>query len=262
MSVLDRIAADTRTVVAERKRARPWPELRRAAEAAPPPGDFRAALQADGLGVIAEFKRRSPSRGWLAEGRDVGAVARAYAASGATCMSVLTETLHFAGRDADLRAAAEACDLPLLRKDFTLDLYQVHEARLIGASAILLIVRMIDDGFLGEALHAARELGLAALVEVHDQPELERALAARADLVGINNRNLDTFEVSLDTCLTLRSHLPEGVVAVAESGIHTRDDVAQVAAGGFDAMLIGEALVTAADPGRRLRELLGTGEPA
>lgn len=198
------------------------------------------------LALIAEIKRASPSRGPLAPGLDPAELARLYAAGGAAAISVLTDERFFQGSLDDLRRAAAAqTGLPLLRKEFVLDEYQVYEARAAGADALLLIAACLDAAQL-QALHSlAQELGLTALVEVHAADELERTLACGPRLVGVNNRNLQDFSVSLETCLALRRLIPAGVPVVAESGIHTRQDVQRLAAGGLQAMLVGESLVTA-----------------
>jgi indole-3-glycerol phosphate synthase len=207
--------------------------------------------------VIAEIKRCSPSRGPLREDLAVGSVAHSYEHNGAAALSVLTEQRFFGGTEADLRLARQSTDLPVLRKDFTIDEYQIREARQIGADAILLIVRILSDAQLRDYLRLAAELNLAALVEVHDHQELERAAACEAAIIGVNNRDLDTLAVSLAPALALRAEIPSGCVAVAESGIHARDDVRRLTDVGYDALLVGEILMRARDPGRKLAELLG-----
>jgi len=255
MDFLTQIVAHKRKEVALRRRERPLDQLRKAVSR--PPRDFAAALRKPGIAAIAEIKRRSPSQGPLCEELDVAAVARSYTHGGAAALSVLTDREFFGGSEEDLRLAGESIALPVLRKDFTIDGYQIHEARQLGADAILLIVRILGDDEIRRYLQAARELGLATLVEVHDETELGRAVDCGARIIGINNRNLDTFEVSLDTALRLKQDIPEGCIAVAESGIQTREDVARLAAAGYDAILVGEALMRAADPGAKLAELLG-----
>ena len=227
--------------------------LLEAAAAAAPPRPFRAALAAPGLSVIAEIKRRSPSRGDLAPGLDPALVAKSYEAGGAAALSVLTDERWFGGSASDLAAARAACDLPVLRKDFTVDARDVADARLMGADAVLLIVAALSDPELSSFRRLAAGLGMAALVEVHDEAELDRALAAGADIVGVNARDLRTFTVDRDLPARLRDRIPPGVVAVAESGVRGRADVPP----GFDAVLVGETLVTAADPVAALRELRG-----
>ena len=253
MSILRKIVEVKRREVAERQARRPLANL---SAPATPPRDFAAALQTPGVSAICEIKRRSPSKGLLRENLNVAEVARSYASSGAAAISVLTDEHFFSGSDDDLQTAATAAPLPLLRKDFTIDAYQIHEARAIGASAILLIVRILSDDQIREFARIADELGLATLVEVHDEPELQRALSCEARIIGINSRDLDTFEVSLDTTLELRKRVPAGRITIAESGIHTHDDVRRVADAGFDAILVGEALMKAPNPGVKLRQFL------
>ena len=227
----------------------------------PPARGFAAALRAKpgagaGPAVVAEIKRRSPSRGALAPGLVPGALAKAYAGAGATCLSVLTDSEFFGGSPGDLTEARAAVDLPVLRKDFTLRAADVCDARLMGADAVLLIVGALSPAELSELLALAGQVGLDALVEVHDVEEAERALGAGAELVGVNQRDLATFEVDTGLAVRVARHLPPGVLRVAESGIRTRDDVSRLAGAGFDAVLVGEALLRAADPGAALAELL------
>jgi indole-3-glycerol phosphate synthase len=205
--------------------------------------------------VIAELKKASPSRGVLAADFDPVALARVYAGNGAAAISVLTDEKYFQGRLELLGAVRRVVDVPLLRKDFTIDEYQVWEARAAGADAVLLIVGILEDPLLGELLAAANVLGLGALVEIHTAAELERALAAGAGVIGINNRDLRTFETTLDTTLALLPSIPRGPVVVSESGFFTAADVRKVADAGAHAVLVGEALVRAADAGAKLREL-------
>jgi indole-3-glycerol phosphate synthase len=200
------------------------------------------------LSVIAEIKRRSPSKGDLAPDLVPGELAKRYEAGGAACLSVLTDVDHFGGSRADLVEARAACNLPVLRKDFTVDERDVVDARLMGADAVLLIVAALDDDELTRFAGLAARLGLAALVEVHDEGELDRALAAGATLIGVNGRDLRTFEVDLGVFERLAGRMPAGVVTVAESGLRTPDDARRVAAAGYDAVLVGESLVTSADP--------------
>jgi indole-3-glycerol phosphate synthase len=223
------------------------------AQSLPPPRDFRAALAAPGLSVIAEVKRRSPSKGDLAPDLDPALLAKTYAEGGAVGLSVLTDRDWFGGSPADLAAARAACDLPVLRKDFTVDERDVVDARLMGADAVLLIVAVLDDDDLRRFLALAAHLDLTALVEVHDESELDRALAAGATVVGVNQRNLETFEVDRSLAARLRGRIPAGVVTVAESGIRTAADVPP----GFDAVLVGESLVTASEPASAVRQLRG-----
>jgi len=242
-SVLDGIIARTRQHVAEERVHRPLDELRAAAAEAPPVRPFGAALARPGrISVIAEHKRRSPSRGVIREDLAPEDVARGYEAAGAAALSVLTDEPFFGGCLEHLVAARKATALPALRKDFIVDAWQVWEARAAGADAVLLIVAALEDD--------------ALLVEVHSRDELDRALAAGARIVGINNRNLKTLEVSLETALSLATAIPQGVVSVAESGIRTGGDIRRLREAGFDALLIGERLMGAPDPGQALRSLL------
>jgi indole-3-glycerol phosphate synthase len=232
--------------------------LRERALAAPGTRDFAAALRPAGanVAVIAEVKRRSPSKGLLAPELDPAAVAKAYEAGGAAALSVLTDGPYFGGSVADLQAARDATSVPVLRKDFTIDEIQVYEARAIGADAVLLICAALPDDALLADLHAlAVELGLAALVEAHDAAEIERALRAGARIVGVNSRDLATFDEDLDRTHALASQLPADVVAVAESAIRTAADARRMAAAGFDAVLVGEALVRSTDPTSLVRDL-------
>lgn len=266
-TILDQIVAVQRQEVAQRKEKMPLSELERHIAAQPPPLDFAAALRADGVGIIAEVKRASPSRGPLRPDLDAGALVQAYAQGGAAAISVLTEAHFFQGSLEDLQIARTALGggpaLSVLRKDFLLDEYQVYEARAFGADAILLIVGILTDTELRALLTRGREVGMACLVEVHDEAELSRALLAGADIIGINNRNLRTFAVDLATTQRLAAQVrlwrqvPAGHLIVSESGISNRQHMAQLRAWGVNAALIGEALVTATDPEAKVRELLG-----
>jgi indole-3-glycerol phosphate synthase len=219
---------------------------------------FKTALRATpGIAVIAEVKRRSPSKGALAPDLVPGVIAKAYAEAGAACLSVLTDQEFFGGSADDLSEAREAVGIPVLRKDFTVCAADVCEARLMGADALLLIVGALSPEELADFLRLARRLGLDALVEVHDEAEAEVAQAAGADLIGVNQRDLVTFEVDTDRAVRVVSRLPETVVRVAESGIRSHDDVSRLADAGFDAVLVGEALVRAPDPGAALAALRG-----
>jgi indole-3-glycerol phosphate synthase len=254
MTILDRIVARKREELAQRRRVLPPSSFRDIAP--PPPRDFTAALRQPGLSAIAEIKRRSPSRGPLYENLDPARLAECYQEHGARAVSVLTDADFFGGSDDDLRAARKACELPILRKDFIIDEYQIREARAIGADAILLIVRILSTQQLQEYRLCAAEQGLAALLEVHDGFELDRALVAGAAIVGINARDLDTFETDLARAIDVRRRCPAGILTVAESAIKTRADVAAIQQSGFDAILVGETLVRAVNPGAKLRELL------
>jgi indole-3-glycerol phosphate synthase len=210
---------------------------------------FAAGLRrAEGIAVIAEIKRRSPSRGDLAPDLDPAATARDYERGGAACLSVLTDTEFFGGSPTDLAAARAAVTVPVLRKDFTVSERDVADARLMGADAVLLIVAALDDGELLALHDLAVELALDALVEVHDEAELERAISAGATLIGVNQRDLVTFEVDRERAARVGGAIPPGAVRVAESGINGPEDIAPLVAAGFDAVLVGESLVTAADP--------------
>jgi indole-3-glycerol phosphate synthase len=243
---LDEIVAAHRA--AARADDRPVEGLLEAARAAAPTRPFRDALRAPGLSVIAEIKRRSPSKGDLAPGLDPAVLAKEYEAGGAACLSVLTDADHFGGAPADLAAARAAVGIPALRKDFTVSEADVCDARIMGADAVLLIVAALDDAELSAFRSLAVELGLAALVEVHDEDELGRALAAGAELVGVNQRDLRTFSVDRDRAASLAPRMPEDVVKVAESGVRDGRDAAALAQAGYDAVLVGESLVTAGDP--------------
>jgi indole-3-glycerol phosphate synthase len=228
--------------------------------AGPAPRSFRAALTgAPGLAVIAEIKRRSPSKGDLDAELDPAAVAVDYQAGGAACLSVLTDGEFFGGSVADLQAARAAVALPVLRKDFTVAAADVADARVMGADAVLLIVAALTDGELGEFLGLARRLGLDALVEVHDEAEVDRALAAGADLIGVNQRDLTTFTVDHDRARRVAAAIPAGVVAVAESGIRHEDDARRLADAGYRAILVGETLMRAADRRSAVAALAGAG---
>lgn len=255
-TILERITTRTREDLALRQRVTPMRDLRRAASDAPPCRDFTGALRAPGLSLIAEVKRASPSQGTIRNDLDPGALARTYAAHGAAALSVLTDGPFFHGSLDDLRAARAAVSLPVLRKDFILDPYQIYEARAAGADAVLLITAVLDGLTLTDLHTLAGMLGMAALVEVHNAEELERALAVEPAVVGINNRDLHTFEVRLETTERLRPHLPENVVVVAESGVQRAADAQRLERAGVDAVLVGTALVSAPDPGRKVEALL------
>lgn len=205
--------------------------------------------------VIAEIKKASPSKGVIREDFYPAEIARSYSDGGAACLSVLTDRDFFQGADAYLQEARAACNLPVLRKDFTIDPYQVVEARALGADAVLLIVAALEDGQMAELYAAACELGLDVLVEVHDRAELERALDLPLSMVGINNRNLHTFDTSLDTTIDLLPHIPNNCLVVTESGIHSADDVSRMRSSHVHAFLVGEAFMRAEEPGAKLRAL-------
>jgi indole-3-glycerol phosphate synthase len=222
------------------------------------PRGFAAALKTPTLSVIAEIKRRSPSKGELAPDLVPADLAADYEAGGASCLSVLTDADHFGGSTADLAEARGACRLPVLRKDFTVDVRDVVDARLMGADAVLLIVAALDDGELRRFLSTAYDLGIDALVEVHDEVELDRALEVGATIIGVNQRDLTTFAVDHELAATLRPSIPLEMVAVAESGVRGADDARRLAAAGYDAVLVGETLVTSADPAAEVARLLGS----
>jgi indole-3-glycerol phosphate synthase len=258
--ILQRILARKAEEIAERSAVLPLAELAARIEDAPPVRGFAAAVEeklAAGLpAVIAEVKRASPSKGVIRADFDPSAIARSYARAGAACLSVLTDRDFFQGSEEYLEQARAACELPVLRKDFVIDPYQVYEARVIGADCILLIVAALDDAALLELSLLAAELELDVLCEVHDAEELERALALPVPLIGVNNRDLRTFETTLDTSLALKARMAgDDRVLVAESGIHTREDVARLRAADIHAFLVGEAFMRAGDPGQALERL-------
>jgi len=262
--ILDDIVAHKREELAERRRERSLAEVRAAAARAAKPRGFGAALRAAGLSVIAEVKRKSPAKGILNQAVDPAEQAAAYASAGARAVSVLTDLRFFDGTNADLEAVHGSVELPLLRKDFTIDEYHVYEARAIGADALLLIVRALGQSQLVEYQTLAYDLGLDVLVEVHDEAEVERALAAGARIIGINNRDLSTMTVDVATTARLRPLVPGDVTLVSESGIRSPSDVRMVASAGVDAILVGEALMSAGDPKATLRSFLqaAAGVPA
>jgi indole-3-glycerol phosphate synthase len=256
-SVLDTILTRTRERVAVERARVCFGPAHPAVREAPPVRPFAAALARPGrVNVIAEHKRRSPSRGAIREDLAPADVARAYETNGASALSVLTDGPFFGGRTEHLVEARAACSLPVLRKDFLVDPWQVWEARAAGADAVLLIVAALGDDELRDLLAVAGGAGMGALVEVHDRRELDRALAAGSRIVGVNNRDLRTLVVSLETSIGLAPAIPDGVVAVAESGIRTGADVRRLREAGFDAFLVGEHLMAAPDPGEALSRLL------
>jgi indole-3-glycerol phosphate synthase len=259
--ILKRILAVKAEEVAAARAAKPLADVAAAARDAAPARDFagalRAKLSAGSPGVIAEIKKASPSKGLLREPFDPAAIARSYERHGAACLSVLTDTQFFQGRLEDLKLARAACGLPVLRKDFMIDAYQVYEARAAGADCILLIAAALSDDSMRELEDQALALGLGVLVEVHDGPELERALRLKTPLVGINNRNLRTFETRLETTLDLLERIPDGRIVVTESGILAPADVARMRERRVGAFLVGEAFMRAPDPGAELDRLFG-----
>jgi len=257
--ILKKILARKAGEIAERSRNISLHELQQRVAAAGVPRGFIDALErktgAGKAAVIAEIKKASPSRGVLREDFNPAQIAASYEMGGAACLSVLTDIDFFQGADAYLQEARAACALPVLRKDFFLDPYQVYEARVMGADCILLIVAALNDAMLLELLQLAGQLGMDALVEVHDADELERALDLPARLIGINNRDLRSFETSLETTLGFLEQIPDNRIVVTESGIHTSADVALMRSHGVDVFLVGEAFMKAPEPGERLAEL-------
>jgi indole-3-glycerol phosphate synthase len=259
--ILQRILTVKAGEIAAAKAGRPLAALRAEAEAMPKPRDYVAALRAKIAAgepaVIAEIKKASPSRGVLRENFDPAAIAASYAGHGAACLSVLTDLQFFQGSAADLRQARSACRLPVLRKDFMLEPYQVYESRAAGADCILLIAAALDVVRMRELEAAAQTLGMAVLVEAHDAAELELALGLKTPLLGINNRNLRTFETRLDVTLDLLPRVPKDRIVITESGILKPQDVALMRGNGVNCFLVGEAFMRAADPGVELARLFG-----
>jgi indole-3-glycerol phosphate synthase len=257
--ILDKIVAVKHQEVANAIKRKPLGLVRADAESRVLTRDFvgaiRAKIAAGKPAVIAEVKKASPSKGVLREDFIPADIAQSYAEFGAACLSVLTDVQFFQGSVDYLKQARASCQLPVLRKDFMVDPYQIYESRACGADAILLIAACLDDAQLRDLEGIAMGLDMAVLVEVHNQAELERALKLQTPLIGINNRNLKTFEVSLDTTLALRSQVPAERILVTESGIHTRDDVLRMGAAGVNAFLVGEAFMRAPEPGEALAKL-------
>ncbi|KGM55096.1 indole-3-glycerol-phosphate synthase [Lysobacter daejeonensis GH1-9] len=258
--ILNRILARKAEEIEQRSRVRPLEELRaRAQQQQPAARGFVRAIQhkldAGDAAVIAEVKKASPSKGLIRKDFNPAAIARSYEAGGAACLSVLTDVDFFQGSNAYLTEARAACALPVIRKDFIIDPYQVYEARMIGADAILLIVAALEDGPMIEMANLAHELGMDVLVEVHDIDELERALQTDCQLIGVNNRNLRTFEVSLDTSLELKAAMPADRIMVTESGIGSREDVARMRGAGIHTFLVGESFMRQPDPGAALQSM-------
>ncbi len=260
--VLKRICADKRADLAARRQARPESALAALAEQGEPPRGFHRALARDAAGgrpaLICEIKKASPSKGLIRKDFDPAALARAYRAGGASCLSVLTDARYFQGKDEDLTEARAAVDLPVLRKDFMLDPYQILESRALGADCVLLILAALSDPQAAELEAAARALAMDVLLEVHDESELDRALRLESPLVGINNRNLKTLEVDLATCEALAPRVPAGRLVVAESGLATPDDLARMQRAGAKAFLVGESLMRQGDVAAATAALLAT----
>jgi indole-3-glycerol phosphate synthase len=259
VNVLDEIVAGVREDVAAREAATPLAEVKATARDARPARDAQAALRAPGVGVIAEVKRQSPSKGALADIPDPAVLARQYAAGGARVISVLTERRRFGGSHADLAAVRAAVDVPVLCKDFVVSSYQVHEARAYGADVVLLIVAALEQNALLGLLERVESLGMTALVEVHTEAEADRALAAGASVIGVNARDLTTLEVDRSTFERIAPGLPSTVVKVAESGVRGPHDLIAYAAAGADAVLVGEGLVKAGDARQAVADLVTAG---
>jgi indole-3-glycerol phosphate synthase len=256
--VLDEILKHKREEVERSKQRVPLSRLEEQLRSAGPIRPFAGSLRRPGkVRIIAELKKASPSAGLIRPDFEPAAVARTYERNGAAAMSVLTDRQFFQGELDHLSIARNATELPALRKDFVIDAYQVSEARSAGADAVLLIVRVLSRGELRELLSLVRQLGMDALVETHNEAEVDTALSVGADVIGINNRDLDTLQVSVETTGRLRSRVPQGPVVVSESGIGTREDICRLKDWGVDAALIGESLMRSKDPGRQLRELAG-----
>lgn len=255
MSILDEIVASKREEVAARQRRRPLAEVRRAAERMPPARGFLNAVRAKRPAVIAEIKRASPSAGVIRRNFDPTAIAASYERAGAACLSVLTDERYFQGADGHLEAARRSCRLPVLRKDFIVDAYQVFETRALGADCALLIVAALSPAALAELATLAQETGLDVLVEVHDRRELDLALTVSPRLLGINNRNLRTFATCLQTTIDLLKAVPAGIEVVSESGIGTPQDVRRLRQAGVEAFLVGTSFMREADPGAALQRL-------
>lgn len=248
MKFLDDILSRTRERVEEEKRKVPPALMRRRAEESPrPSSSFREALSGEELSIIAEVKQASPSKGRIVSSFPYLEIAKEYEEAGAAAISCLTEPFYFKGEDRFLEEIAASVRIPLLRKDFVIDEYMIHQARVLGASAVLLIVRILSDMQLSEYLSLARELGLSALVECHNEAEAERALTAGSDIVGINNRDLDTFKVDIMNTVRIAPMLPQGVVRVCESGIGSSEDIIRIKRSGIDAFLIGESFMRSKD---------------
>lgn len=258
--ILDEIAEKTRQRIAERKKEVPLPEIRREAEALPVSGafPFEEALRREGLTFICEVKKASPSKGIIAEDFPYLKIAKEYEKAGAGAISCLTEPYYFKGNDKYLREIASEVGIPVLRKDFTVDAYMIYEAKILGASAVLLICAILTDEQLKEYLSIAHSLGLSALVEAHTEEEADRALAAGARIIGVNNRDLKTFQVDVNTSIRLRKRIPEECLYVSESGIRTPEDVARLYENGTNGVLIGETLMRAEDKKAMLDELRGS----
>ena len=255
-NILDRIVEARRESIAHRKRAVPEIALKMAVEKCAPPRDFPGALSRDAFNVIAELKKASPSLGRIRDDYAPAALAAELEAAGAAALSVLTEEDFFSGSLADLHIARKATTIPILRKDFIIDPWQVWETRAVGADSFLLIVAILSDEALRHLLALGRRLKMEPLVEVHSRDELTRAVAAGARIIGVNNRDLRDFKVRIETSLELVAEIPDGCIAVSESGLRTHDDISHLRLAGFEAFLIGELLMKHSDPAAQLRALL------
>lgn len=258
--ILDEICANKRIEVEAAKQRVPFSDLEERIEQRRKARDFRGALRQEGISLIAEVKRASPTLGTFLENVDPAELAGVYKQSGARAISVLTDEKYFKGTLADLTAVHAAVPIPCIRKEFIVDEYQIFEARAAEADAILLIVKCLSDEQIRDYLKIAQSLGMAVLVETHTAEEIERAIGAGAHIIGINNRDLTTFTVDINITLNLKKHVPGGYVLVSESGIHTREHVRRLEDGGVDAILVGEALVKSGDISGKIRELLGVDE--
>jgi indole-3-glycerol phosphate synthase len=255
--ILQKIVENKREEVARQKEILPLGELRQMLSDRPPTCDFAGAIRSRGCAVIAEVKRSSPSKGRIREDFNPVEIAGIYEDNGASAISILTERKFFEGNAAYLPQIRKAVGLPLLRKDFIIDTYQINETRVLGADALLLIARLLEAGELRDFIGLASELGLAALVEVHDEADVEKAVSSGTRIVGINNRDLATFRTDLDVSIRLARRIPKGITVVSESGINCRGDVERLMSAGIHAVLVGESLMREKDIGKKLRELLG-----
>jgi indole-3-glycerol phosphate synthase len=258
---LEELVGATREALRRRQRERPLSDLAAEVETGREGRPFAEALSRPGTSVIAEHKRRSPSAGTIRDGASCTEIVTAYDRGGAAAISILTEEAHFGGSLADLREGRAATELPILRKDFTIDPYQLYEAKVVGADGVLLVVGSLEQGDLASLYAQARELDLDALVEIHDDEELERALELDCDVIGINNRNLEDFSVDIQRTFDLLADVPAGKVVVSESGIHHRGQIEELEQVGVDAVLVGEVLMRASDPESAVRELSNAEEP-
>jgi len=257
--ILKKILATKVEEIKQRSSVRPLAELKHACKVTDTPREFAQAIEneiaAGNPAVICEIKKASPSKGIIRENFDPAAIAKSYADFGATCLSVLTDEQYFQGHDDFLGLARNSCNLPAIRKDFIIDPYQVYEARLIGADAVLLIVAALGDSTMVELNGLAQDLGMDVLIEVHDEHELQRALRLNSRLIGINNRNLRTFETTLDTTLDLLLQIPDEKIIITESGIHTPEDVSLMRMNNVNGFLVGEAFMRSPEPGEKFKQL-------